>query len=231
MLRFGIRARPRKMASLEGLGSGPEGRLKRLRKIVTGLVRHERLEMPHGTADEARGYAERLIQLAMKHGDQHPPTMEMADYWLLEKDLIHKLFKVLVPRFQNSPHSFTSMWNLPTKYPGPGGAMAILEFKGNPWPPVQAKQRDTRFLLSNVLLDAAKQDYNKQKKMEQSLETRQSHDQGETTAAEHHAEQEVTSQDGSVAFVGQSGQSTVDCETQDIWDVTSQSKNTDLKPA
>ncbi|XP_067677548.1 large ribosomal subunit protein bL17m-like [Haliotis asinina] len=225
MLRFGIRARPRKMASLEGLGSGPEGRLKRLRKIVTGLVRHERLEVPYGTADEARGYAERLIQIAMKHGDQHPPTMEMANYWLLEKDLIHKLFKVLVPRFQNSPHSFTSMWNLPTKYPGPGGAMAILELKGNPWPPVKPRQRETRYLLSNVLLDAARHDYHKQKEMEHDLETRQSQDQGETTAVG----QEVTSQDDAVTFSGVKG--TGDFETKDIQDMTSQSKDIDLKPA
>ena len=60
MLRFRVRVRPRKMSGLEGLGSGPEGRLKRLRKHVTALVRHERIETTYAQCDEARGYAEKV---------------------------------------------------------------------------------------------------------------------------------------------------------------------------
>lgn len=32
------------------------------------------------------------------YGDKHKHTMEMADWWLEDKSLVHKLFKVLVPR-------------------------------------------------------------------------------------------------------------------------------------
>lgn len=39
---------------------GPEGRLHRLRQIVTGLFKHERIELNYPSADEARGYAERV---------------------------------------------------------------------------------------------------------------------------------------------------------------------------
>jgi len=47
-----------------------------------------------------------------------------------EKDLIHKLFKVLVPRYQNYETSFTQMWNLPIQYPGRPIPLAVLELKG-----------------------------------------------------------------------------------------------------
>ena len=35
-----------------------------------------------------------LIAEAIKYGDRHRPTMEMASFWLTEKQLVHKLFKV-----------------------------------------------------------------------------------------------------------------------------------------
>lgn len=37
-----------------------------------------------------------LISSAIRYGDCHKPTMELADYWLYEKQLVHKLFKVMV---------------------------------------------------------------------------------------------------------------------------------------
>lgn len=41
--------------------AGPEGRLNKLRKTVTALVKHERLELNYNRADEARPYAERVM--------------------------------------------------------------------------------------------------------------------------------------------------------------------------
>ncbi|XP_050415406.1 39S ribosomal protein L17, mitochondrial [Patella vulgata] len=164
MLRFPYRARPRKMSRQrlpeEGIIVGPEGRLQRLRQLVTGLVRYERIETVHQHCDETRGYAERLIHTAIRYGDQHQHTMEMADYWLNDKDLIYKLFDVLVPRYQNYSSAFTNIYRTPIVYPGRGTEMGILELKGNPWPDVLPKQRDNRYIISNVLLHAAKKDYN-----------------------------------------------------------------------
>ncbi|KAK7105857.1 hypothetical protein V1264_017183 [Littorina saxatilis] len=163
MLRFRIRTRPRKMASLEGLGSGPEGRLKRLRKHVTALIRHERLETTYAQCDETRGYAEKLITMAVRNGDRDKHTMEMADYWLLEKDLIHKLFKVLVPRYQSLPATATSIHRISTEYPGDGRHMGVLELKGNPWPPVRPQPRNTRLHLHNIQLEEAKKEYHQER--------------------------------------------------------------------
>jgi large subunit ribosomal protein L17 len=56
--------------------------------------------------------------------------MELADYWILEKQLIHKLFKVLVPRFENCPVSYTRMFRAPRAYPGIYYKRAVLELRG-----------------------------------------------------------------------------------------------------
>ncbi len=41
------------------IGLGPESRINLLRNILTGLVRHERLETTRARADEVRFYAEK----------------------------------------------------------------------------------------------------------------------------------------------------------------------------
>lgn len=177
MLRHSINKFPRKLGKTwkgneDGSGLGHEGHLKRLKQIVGDLFRYERIESSFNRCDEARGYAERLIQIAAKHGDKHKPTMEVADYWLEDKDLIHKLFKVLVPRYSEEKYirsSYTDLHKLPIKHPGPGTKYAVLELKGNPWPPVVTKVRDTSPLLTNILLASARKDYHERKERERTL--------------------------------------------------------------
>lgn len=55
-LRVAIPAKPRKLRNY----AGPEGRLLKLRKTVTALVKHERIELNYDRAHEARGYIERV---------------------------------------------------------------------------------------------------------------------------------------------------------------------------
>lgn len=98
-LRIKIQPVYRKMQNAEG----PVGRIKMMRKSVTALVKYERLEMTYFRADESRGYAERLISEAVRHGDCHRPTMNLAKFWLEDEALVPKLFKVLVPRYQEWP--------------------------------------------------------------------------------------------------------------------------------
>lgn len=43
---------------------GPQGRLEKMRKTVTALIKHERIELNYHRADEARGYVER-VKLAL----------------------------------------------------------------------------------------------------------------------------------------------------------------------
>ncbi|NXL32080.1 RM17 protein, partial [Glaucidium brasilianum] len=139
------------------LGLGPRSRLDMLRNMVTALVRHERIEAPWARADEMRGYAERLIEYA-KLGDTNERAMRMANFWLTEKDLIHKLFKVLAPRFQPYPGSYTRLLQIPNRDSLDRAKMAVIELKGNPYPPLIRPQRNTEKTLLNQLLKGYRED-------------------------------------------------------------------------
>uniref|UniRef100_A0A8C2T3U3 Large ribosomal subunit protein bL17m n=1 Tax=Coturnix japonica TaxID=93934 RepID=A0A8C2T3U3_COTJA len=166
------------------LGHGPRSRLDLLRNLVTALVRHERIEAPWARADEMRGYAERvsggdgpgwggsgglgpltglprfppqLIDYA-KRGDTDERAMRMADFWLTEKDLIHKLFKVLAPRYQPHPGSYTRMLHIPNRDNLDRAKMAVIELKGNPFPPLIQPRRDSEKTLLNQLLKGCRED-------------------------------------------------------------------------
>lgn len=89
--------------------------------------------------------------------------MEMADFWLEEKNLIHKLFKVLVPRYENYKVSYTRMYKAPRPYPGDYDKKAVLELRGNPYPPLVPDTYTNRNLIHNVLLDEAKKEYRAKK--------------------------------------------------------------------
>lgn len=65
MLKFPYRPRPRRFPKGDGLkpdghGTGPLGRITKMRKVVTAVVRHERIEMSYPLCDESRGYVERV---------------------------------------------------------------------------------------------------------------------------------------------------------------------------
>ncbi|SPP86926.1 blast:39S ribosomal protein L17%2C mitochondrial [Drosophila guanche] len=179
-LRIAVRPSQRNLKNSDG----PEGRLLKLRKTVTALMKHERIELYYNRADEARGYAElvriisngynisslhsipipkQLISNAIRHGDRHKATMELADYWLLEKQLVHKLFKVLVPRYENYNVSYTRMYRAPRDYPGMYYRQSVLELRGNPYPSLVMDQSHNRNLLHNVLLDEARKEFRRKK--------------------------------------------------------------------
>ncbi|KRZ14167.1 39S ribosomal protein L17, mitochondrial [Trichinella pseudospiralis] len=148
-----------------------EGRCYILKAALTSLFRDERIELSKYTALAVRPYAERLIQLAIEYGDCHKPTMETCDYWIEEKELLHKLFKDLVPRFENCKSSYTLLHRLPDKYEKLDNniwkftAPFILELKGNPYPPVLEEQHLHENSLLNVLLrEAGKKFYSERRK-------------------------------------------------------------------
>uniref|UniRef100_A0A1Y1NH77 Large ribosomal subunit protein bL17m n=1 Tax=Photinus pyralis TaxID=7054 RepID=A0A1Y1NH77_PHOPY len=158
-LRIKVNPRLRKFRNPEG----PLGRLKKLRKTVTALFKHERIELNYPRAEESRMYAERLISDAIRYGDCHKTTMDNANFWIEEKQLIHKLFKVLVPRYENSYTSYTRMYRAPRPYPGPMDKKAVLELRGNPYPSLVPDFVNNRNLIHNILLDEAKKEYRNRK--------------------------------------------------------------------
>lgn len=105
-----------------------------------------------------------MISDAIRYGDTHKTTMEMANYWLTEKQLIHKLFKVLCPRYENFNRSYTRMYKAPREYPGNYRSRSIIELRGNPYPSLVPEITKNRLLLHNVLLDAARKDHIRDKR-------------------------------------------------------------------
>lgn len=94
---------------------------------------------------------------------RHEGMMEMADYWILEKDLVPKLFKVIVPRFENQLGPYTLIHKLPVVYPGPGKKRIVMELKNNQLPPIKSSNsnRDFTNSLTNVLIKSMRSDYKK----------------------------------------------------------------------
>ncbi|CAF4753908.1 unnamed protein product, partial [Rotaria sp. Silwood1] len=90
------------------IAGGQTARHEKIKAILGELLRHERIEGYIRTHDETRQYAERLIELAKKYGDRHVGTMQLMDYWINDKDLIHKVFKVFVPRYANIIGPYTN---------------------------------------------------------------------------------------------------------------------------
>lgn len=146
------------------------GQLYGLSLSMTKLFRDERIECGINRGTELRGYAERLIVEAMRNGDLHAPTMELADFWLQEKDLIHKLFKELVPRYLDYTTSFTKIHKLGPNHEKADapvgenvgfwwrGGDCILELKGNKLPPIKYPAIKKSGLITNILLKNAFQD-------------------------------------------------------------------------
>ena len=77
-LRINVGLRQRKAKNVQGYRGG----LESLRKQVTALVTHERLELKDSRAVTVRQYTEKLISDAVLYGDKHKHTMEMAQWWL-----------------------------------------------------------------------------------------------------------------------------------------------------
>uniref|UniRef100_UPI0037E953D7 large ribosomal subunit protein bL17m n=1 Tax=Semicossyphus pulcher TaxID=241346 RepID=UPI0037E953D7 len=133
------------------MGLGPESRINMLRNILTGLVRHERIETTLARADEVRFYAEKLVDYAKK-GDTDEKAMKMASFWLTEKDLVPKLFKVLAPRFETQSKGYTRMARVPNRQNLDRAKMAVLEYKGNPFPRLYPVRKENELTLINQLL-------------------------------------------------------------------------------
>lgn len=56
--------------------------------------------------------------------------MELADYWIDEKQVVHKLFKVLAPRYQNCNTAYTRVHKITAHYPDGRFPRTVLELRG-----------------------------------------------------------------------------------------------------
>ncbi|HEY9475218.1 MAG TPA: 50S ribosomal protein L17 [Mycobacteriales bacterium] len=86
------------------LGGGPAHERLMLANLATSLFEHERITTTEAKAKRLRPIAERLITIA-KRGDL--PARRRVMESLRDKDVVHKLFAEIGPRFAERPGGYT----------------------------------------------------------------------------------------------------------------------------
>ena len=94
-----------------------------LRGLVGDLFRHELLTTTEAKAKEVRPIAEKMITLG-KDGTVH--ARRQAAAYVIDKDVVSKLFGEIAPRFAARPGGYTRIIKLGPRL-GDGAAMAQLE--------------------------------------------------------------------------------------------------------
>jgi large subunit ribosomal protein L17 len=74
------------------------------RNMVTSLLEHEQIYTTVPKAKEIRRWADWMITLG-KRGDLHARRQALAV--VRKKEIVHKLFAELAPRYQNRPGGYT----------------------------------------------------------------------------------------------------------------------------
>ncbi len=98
------------------------------RGLVGDLLRHERLRTTEAKAKELRPIAEKMITLG-KDGTVHARRQALA--YVIDKDVVSKLFSEIAPRFASRPGGYTRIIKLGPRL-GDGAAMAQVELVERP---------------------------------------------------------------------------------------------------
>lgn len=94
-----------------------------LRNLVTNLLRHGRIETTETRAKTVRPIAERMITLG-KRGDLHARRQALA--YILDEDVVTKLFTEIAPRFADRPGGYTRIIKTDVRR-GDAAPQAVLE--------------------------------------------------------------------------------------------------------
>ena len=105
------------------LGGGPAHERLILANLATSLFEHDRITTTEAKAKRLRPLAERLITFA-KRGDLHARRQAMTV--IRDKDVVHKLFAEIGPKFAERPGGYTRIVKVgPRK--GDNAPMAVIE--------------------------------------------------------------------------------------------------------
>lgn len=95
-----------------------------LRSLAIALFTNERIKTTEARAKEMRPLVDKIITWAKK-GDVHSRRLAMAE--IGDKELVHKIFADIAPRFEGRPGGYTRILKLgPRK--GDAAPMVIIEF-------------------------------------------------------------------------------------------------------
>jgi len=94
-----------------------------LRSLAIAVFTHERIKTTETRAKEVRPLVEKIVTWAKK-GDVHSRRLAMAE--LGDKELVHKIFADIAPRFEGRDGGYTRILKLgPRK--GDAAPMVIME--------------------------------------------------------------------------------------------------------
>jgi len=93
------------------------------RNLVTELLKHEKIVTTEAKAREIRGLAEKMITLGKKSG-LHAYRQALA--YVMEKEVVEKLFADLAKRYGERPGGYTRMTKLEPRL-GDSAPMVKLE--------------------------------------------------------------------------------------------------------
>ena len=105
------------------LGSGPKHQRQMLSNLASSLFEHERLKTTEAKAKMLRPFAEHLITKA-KDGSIHKRRQVLSV--IEDRELVHKLFDDIGPRFADRNGGYTRILKLGPRN-GDGAAMALIE--------------------------------------------------------------------------------------------------------
>jgi large subunit ribosomal protein L17 len=94
-----------------------------LRNIVTSLLKNEQIKTTEQRAKELRSIAEKMITLG-KQGDLHARRQALA--YLLDEDVVTKLFKDIAPRYLARQGGYTRMVKTSFRR-GDAASMVLIE--------------------------------------------------------------------------------------------------------
>lgn len=105
------------------LGSGPKHQRQMLSNLASSLFEHERLKTTEAKAKLLRPFAERLITKA-KDGSIHKRRQVLSV--IEDRELVHKLFDDIGPRFADRNGGYTRILKLGPRN-GDAAPMALIE--------------------------------------------------------------------------------------------------------
>ncbi len=109
-------------------------RLAMFRNMVTSLLDHGRIYTTIPKAKELRSIAESMITLG-KRGDLHARRQALA--FIREKDVVHRLFNEIGPRYQNRPGGYTRIVKVGFRR-GDAAPMCLIELVTDEMKPKKA---------------------------------------------------------------------------------------------
>jgi len=116
------------------------------RNMVTSLLEHERIQTTEAKAKELRRQTERTITIAKRLGellekpkdkrsqaenDRYHHAMAEAAKMIRTREILHKLFEDIAPRFKERPGGYTRIMKVGQRA-GDAAPMALIELVDRP---------------------------------------------------------------------------------------------------